>query len=95
MLFSKITCLGLAALAIAHPGLEDEEYHQALKARAERAESKRALQNCASKLEARGVDARAIERRKATMEAHRKAKRVPVDGKLTESISLERNSIGR
>lgn len=80
MLFTKAVLLGLAALATAHPGHEEDEYRQAIRSRAERANNKRALDACASKLEARGVYARANERRRATLETHRKAKRIPLDG---------------
>jgi hypothetical protein len=80
MLFTKATVLAFAALTVAHPGHEEEERRQAVKARAEMANSRRALANCASKLEARGLNARAVERRRATMEAHRKTKRISADG---------------
>ena len=83
MLFTKAILLSLAALAAAHPGHEEEEHRQAIRSRAERANNKRALAACADKLEARGVYARANERRRATLEAHRKAKRIPLDGENT------------
>lgn len=80
MFFSKAILLGLAVLASAHPGHEEEEHRQALAARASTQANKRALEGCASKLDARGVNARAVERRKAAVAQHRQAKRLPVDG---------------
>lgn len=85
MLFTKATILALAAVAVAHPGHEEEERRHAIKSREVKANTRRALSDCASKLEARGLNARAIERRRETMEAHRKTKRIPVDGEHTET----------
>lgn len=88
MFFSKAIILGLASLAVAHPGHEDAEHRQAVAARAAVQANKRALENCAGKLEARGVTARGIERRKATMAKHREAKRIAADGEfLSHSCS--------
>lgn len=87
MLFTKAIILAIAALAVAHPGHEDEERRQAIKSRAERATKKRALEGCASKLETRGINSRAIERRKGAVEAHRKAKRVPVNGECAAAAA--------
>lgn len=82
MLFTKAAILGLAALAAAHPGHEEAEHRHAIAARANTQANKRALEGCAAKLESRGVTARAIERRKATMARHREDKRIPVDSQL-------------
>lgn len=80
MIFNKAVLLSLAALAAAHPGHEEEEHLHAIKSRSAHIANKRALENCAAKLEARGVTARNIERRKATLAKHRKAKRIAEDG---------------
>lgn len=80
MIFTQTILLGLAALAVAHPSHEEEEHRRAVEARGMHLANKRALENCASKLEARGHTARAIERRKNTMEKHREAKRIAKDG---------------
>lgn len=79
MIFTKTMILSLAALAAAHPGHEKEEHLQAIKARDAHVSNKRALENCAAKLEARGVSARAMERRRAAVTAQRKAKRIAED----------------
>ncbi|KAJ0119064.1 hypothetical protein J7T55_013299 [Diaporthe amygdali] len=85
MLFTKSILLGLAALAVGHPGHEEEERLQAVNARAATARTRRALEGCTSQLEARGVYARAMERRRAAVEAHRIAKRIPLDTPYTMS----------
>lgn len=82
MWFTKSFILSLAALAVAHPGHEEEEHRQALAARSERIQTKRALDNCAASLKARGVYSQAVERRKAELAKLRIAKRIPVQGKL-------------
>lgn len=82
MYFAKVIILGLATVAAAHPGHEEAEHRHAVATRASTQANKRALEGCASKLESRGVAARSVERRKATMAKHRQAKRIPVDGKL-------------
>lgn len=81
MQFTQAIILALATLAAAHPGHEEAEHRHALAARANTQANKRALEGCASKLDSRGITARAMERRKATMAKHRQAKRIPVDGK--------------
>lgn len=80
MFFSKAIILGLAALAAAHPGHEDSEYRQAVAARANTRANKRALEGCAAQLQSRGIAARGIERRRATVEKQRQARDIPIDG---------------
>lgn len=80
MLFTKVVILGLAALVAAHPGHEEAEYRHAVESRANARANRRALEGCAAKLQERGVTTRAVERRKAAVAKHRKAKRIPVDG---------------
>ncbi|KAJ4403091.1 hypothetical protein N0V82_010704 [Gnomoniopsis sp. IMI 355080] len=82
MIFNKAIILSLAALAVAHPGHEEEEHLHAIKSRDTHMSNKRALQNCAAKLEARGVTARSVARRQETVAKHRKAKRIPHDAPL-------------
>lgn len=82
MLFTQFLALGYAVLAASHPGHEEEERLQAVNARTATARTKRALEGCASQLEARGVYARAMERRKAVVDANRIAKRIPLDSEL-------------
>ncbi|KAK7705305.1 hypothetical protein SLS64_008142 [Diaporthe eres] len=79
MLFTQVTVLAFAVLAATHPGHEDPGYLQAVRARAARTNTKRALEGCTSRLEAQGVRARAMERRKATFDAQRMAKGIPLD----------------
>lgn len=85
MFFSKAIVLGLAAVAAAHPGHEDSEYRHAVAARANTQANKRALEGCAAQLESRGIAARGIERRRATVEKHRQARGIPVDGESSQS----------
>ena len=65
---TKIALAGIATLASAHPG--EHEEHNAL-ADLHRREFKvnirRSLEKCADKLEARGINARAEARRRATV----------------------------
>lgn len=76
MIFTQTIILGLVALASAHPGHEEEERRHAIESRSARASNKRALESCAAKLEARGITARAAERRSNTVAKHRKMKRI-------------------
>lgn len=82
MLFTQVTILALAVLAATHPDHEEEEHLQAVKARAARVKTKRALEGCAPQLEAQGVRARAMERRKTTFDAQRMARGIPLDSRL-------------
>lgn len=82
MFFSTPIILGLAAIAAAHPGHEDSEYRHALAARANTQANKRALEGCTAQLQSRGIAARGIERRRATVEKHRQARDIPIDGEL-------------
>lgn len=84
MHFSKSFILAFAALTAAHPGHEAEEFAEALAARSNFVSGKRALDACASKLEARGVFARGMERRKAEMTRQRIARRIDVQGEFTD-----------
>lgn len=83
MFFSRAIILGLAALAAAHTGHEDSEYRQALAARANTQANKRALEGCAAQLQSRGIAARGMERRRATVEQHRQARGISTDGELS------------
>lgn len=76
MLLTQVIIAGLAALATAHPGHEEAELAHAIKARANTQSTKRALENCAAKLAERGVTARSVERRSATLAKHRAEKRI-------------------
>lgn len=82
MFFSPVILLGLTAVVAAHPGHQESEYHQALAARTNTKANKRALEGCAAQLQSRGIAARGIERRRATVEKHRQARDIPVDGEL-------------
>lgn len=95
MHFTKAAILGLATLAAAHPGHEEAEHRQAIAARANIQANKRALEGCAAKLDSRGVSARAIERRKATLAEHRRTKRIPVDGMFQSSHALPVSTLKR
>ena len=81
MLFTQVTILALAALAATRP-IHDEEHLQVLEARAAGANTKRTLESCASQLEAQGVLARAMERRKGIFDAHRTVNENPLDSGL-------------
>lgn len=81
MMFKQTIVLGLACLAIAHPGHEDEEHRHAIKTRELHHSNKRALENCAAHLEARGHTDRAIKRRQNTMQKHREERGIAKDGK--------------
>ncbi|KAI1265799.1 Intradiol ring-cleavage dioxygenase [Xylariaceae sp. FL1019] len=74
MIFTKSFLLSLAALASAHPGHEHHERSQVVEGRSTFAANKRALDNCASKLAARGVYSAAAERRQAELERQRVAR---------------------
>lgn len=87
MLFTKQIILSLVALAAAHPGHEESEYRHAVESRANTQANKRALQGCAAQLEARGISARAMERRRATVNSHREKRGIPVDGMSTSPYS--------
>lgn len=80
MLFSKSLILSLAALASAHPGHEEEERRHVLASRATALNTKRALQNCASRLDARGFHEKAAHRREAELERLRVARGLDVHG---------------
>lgn len=82
MFFFNMIILGLAAVAAAHPGREASEYRHAVAARANTQANKRALEGCKSQLESHGVSARNIERRRSTLEKHRQARNIPIDGEL-------------
>ncbi|KAG4277133.1 hypothetical protein FPRO04_07431 [Fusarium proliferatum] len=71
MRFSASITLGLAALAVAHPG---EDHHDELEARRsfEASAERLSLRHCAEKLKARGVTERNIKRRSALIEEHRR-----------------------
>ncbi|PSR90328.1 Intradiol ring-cleavage dioxygenase [Coniella lustricola] len=86
MIFTQTILLGLAALAAAHPGHEEEEHRRAVESRDVHHANKRALENCAAKLEARGHTARAIERRKNTLEAHRDHFIAPIVKRNTTTV---------
>jgi hypothetical protein len=75
---SKFAILGLAALAIAHPGHE-EHSSPALK-RSFLHHSRRSLAACADKLEFRALQARAASRRRDIAKKH--AKRNTDSGEL-------------
>lgn len=74
MRFNVLLLLGSAALSAAHPGHEEAELKAALSARAFKSHARRSLDSCADKLEKRGVNARAQERRAATWAKHSKTK---------------------
>lgn len=82
MLLKTSVITALLAVVAAHPGHEAEEHRQAVAARATIASTKRALDNCAASLTARGVSTRGIERRKAEIARQRMAKRIPVASKF-------------
>lgn len=90
MLFTRCIILGLAALAATHPVREEQGHLRVVKARAARANTKRALEGYNPQLKAQGVYARAIERLKATFAAKRKGKGIPLGGTvLLESVRIE------
>jgi hypothetical protein len=68
--FSKVVLLGLAAIAVAHPGHE-EISSPALK-RSFLHHSRRSLAACADKIEFRALQARAASRRRALASKHAK-----------------------
>lgn len=77
MLFTEVAILALAALATTHPVNDAEEHLQVVEARVASANTNRTLKGCAPYLEAQGVNARAMERRNATLNAHRTAQGTP------------------
>lgn len=81
MILTTAVLAGLAALATAHPGHEAEELAHAVKSREAAHAGKRALDNCAAKLQSRGVTGRSVERRSATVIKHRAEKRIDVNCK--------------
>lgn len=81
MILTQAILVGLAALATAHPGHEDAEHAHAVRTREATHSNKRALENCAAKLAERGVSARSVERRSATLAKHRSEKRISLDCK--------------
>lgn len=80
MLCTKFAILALAALVTTHP-VHDAGTLQAVGARVALANTNRTLEDCAPYLEAQGVNARAMERRKATFNAHRAAWGRPWDSR--------------
>lgn len=78
MFFTKSIILALAACAVAHPGHEAKE---ALAGREVYHNNKRALDACATKLEA--LQTRGVERRKAEMERQRAARGIPINSRCT------------
>lgn len=76
MVFTEVAVLALAALATAHP-VHDAGQPQVVEARIALANTNRTLEGCAPYLEAQGVNARAMERRNATFNAHRAAQGSP------------------
>lgn len=70
---AQIAAIGFVALTSAHPGEHHERDVGAVMAkRTHQINTRRALDKCADKLEARGVNARALARRKATVERYSK-----------------------
>ncbi|KAH8682074.1 extracellular dioxygenase [Xylariales sp. PMI_506] len=92
MLFTKNVILALATLAAAHPGHEEQEHRAALASRAYRTATKRALDNCAAKLEARGVFSRGIERRAAEAARQRIARKIPVANPYRKRSKVKRDT---
>lgn len=72
-MFTKVMILALAALAATHPVHDEGKHLQVVESSVTRANTNRTLEDCAPYLEAQGVNARAMERRKATFNAHRAA----------------------
>lgn len=90
MLFTRCIILGLAALAATRPVREEQGHLQAVKARAARANTKRALEGYDPQLKAQSVYARAIERLQATFAVQLKEKGIPLGGTLLlESVRIE------
>lgn len=81
MLCTKVAILALAALVTTHPVHDAGRRLQAVEARVALANTNRTLKDCAPYLEAQGVNARAMERRKATFNAHRAAWGRPWDSR--------------
>ncbi|OTA98196.1 hypothetical protein M426DRAFT_326178 [Hypoxylon sp. CI-4A] len=92
MFFTKSVILSLAALAAAHPGHEEEERRQAIAARATNFANHAALQQCAPKLEASGVYARATERRQAEVARQRIARRIPAGAEYRKRNAVKRDT---
>ncbi|KAI0438646.1 Intradiol ring-cleavage dioxygenase [Xylaria telfairii] len=92
MFFTKSLILSLAALAVAHPGHETEEKRQAIAARSTMAANKRALGNCASSLNKRGIHTAAAERRQAEVERQRIARGLPLNNGRVKRSSVERRN---
>lgn len=91
MLLPSAILVGLAALATAHPGHEAEELAHAIKSRETVHSGKRALENCAAKLQSRGITSRSVERRSAAVNKRRAEKRIDVNSKsLMVSTPLTR-----
>ncbi|KAI0458922.1 Intradiol ring-cleavage dioxygenase [Xylaria acuta] len=86
MFLTKVLILGLAALAAAHPGHEEEEKNQAIAVRSTMAANKRALDNCAASLGKRGIHSAAAERRQAEVARQRRAKRSLVERRNTTDV---------
>lgn len=74
MRLSASVILGLAALAVTHPG---EDHHDELEARRsfEASAERLSLRHCAEILKARGVTERNIKRRSALIEEHRQKRK--------------------
>ncbi|KAH8195520.1 hypothetical protein TruAng_010305 [Truncatella angustata] len=92
MHFKKTSILALAALAAAHPGHEAEESRSAIAARAYRTQTKRALENCATSLQSRGILQRGIERRAAEVTSQRIARRIPVNNPYRKRDLIKRDT---
>lgn len=84
MILTQAILAGLAALATAHPGHEDAEHAHAVRHREATHSHKRALENCAAKLQTRGVTSRSVERRSATLAKHRAQRGISLDGTFVD-----------
>lgn len=80
-----LTTTLLLGQAIAHPGHNVEE--EALERRAFLKHSKKDLSHCSAKLKARGVEARALERRAAAVHGLRQEVKGEFDGDIAGSCT--------
>lgn len=72
MLFKKFALVALCGFSVAHPGAHEHSSYTALGKRHFLHSAKRSLDQCADQLEKSGVNARALARRSAAVDAHKK-----------------------
>lgn len=77
-----LSLLSFVLVAVSHPGGHDD--HDELARRKFLAHAKRSINDCRDKIEARGIEARAIERRAALAESLRARRGLPMRRALSK-----------